>query len=544
MADTLEDLEDLFDNAPCGYLAAGSDGRIVKVNQTFSTWLGRDKSELVGHRFQDFLNIAGKIYYETHFAPLMRMQGFFNEVALDLVRSDGSTLPVLVNAVERRDESGELRFIRITVFNASDRRHYERELLDARRAAEKANADLMELNRTLEQRIAQAVDARLRSEWALYQSQKMETVGQLTGGIAHDFNNMLAIILPSLNLLEKRLAKGEDVGRYIAAAREGAIRAADLTKRLLTFSRRQTLAPETINANQLVADMSELLRRTLGETVHFETVLAEGLWYIHADRSLLESAILNLSINARDAMPDGGDLTIETANTHLDRADVAGQGVMPGEYVMIAVRDTGTGMTPEVMAKAFEPFFTTKGVGKGTGLGLSQVFGYVKQSAGTIKVLSAVGRGTTMELYLPRAIQASGLPRSVAPARLAASGAGELILLVEDDQGVLSSTGRALRELGYEVIEAQSGREALTALRTQSKVCLLFTDVVMPEMSGLRLAEQALQIRPDLKVLFTTGYASGDEDSPLLDAATNLLQKPASLEELEAKIRDMMDKKS
>jgi PAS domain S-box-containing protein len=208
MSQEFDDLEDLFENAPCGYVSAGPDGRINKANLTFATWLGRDSSEFVGRRFQDFLNTAGKIYYETHFAPLMRMQGFFNEVALDLVRADGTTLPVLVNSVERRDDTGNLRF---TIFNASDRRRYELELLDARRVAETAYTELVELNRTLEERIADAVEARMKSEAALRQAQKMEAVGQLTGGIAHDFNNMLAVILSALNLLERRLAKGEDV---------------------------------------------------------------------------------------------------------------------------------------------------------------------------------------------------------------------------------------------------------------------------------------------------------------------------------------------
>ncbi len=402
MTHEIDDLEDLFENAPCGYVSAGPDGRITKANLTFATWLGRDRSDLVGHRFQDFLNIAGKIYYETHFAPLMRMQGFFNEVALDLTRADGSTLSVLVNALERRDETGALRFVRFTIFNASDRRRYERELLEARRAAEKANIELLELNRTLEKRITEAVEARLQTEAALHQVQKMEAVGQLTGGIAHDFNNMLAVVVAALDLIERRLAKGDDVSKYLAAARDGAARAASLTRRLLAFSRQQPLSPEPLDANDMVTGMSELLSRTLGETVQLQTVLAGDLWKVHADKSLLENAILNLAINARDAMPEGGQLTIETANSHLGEAHAVQHEVQPGEYMMVAVTDTGTGMSPEVMAKAFDPFFTTKGPGKGTGLGLSQVFGFVKQSGGQIKIYSEQGQGTSIKIYVPR----------------------------------------------------------------------------------------------------------------------------------------------
>jgi PAS domain S-box-containing protein len=545
MSDAVDDFEDLFDNAPCGYLAAGQDGRITRVNCTFSRWLGRDTAELVDRRFQDFLNIAGKIYYETHFAPLMRMQGFFNEVALDLVRADGSMLPVLVNAIERRDEAGNLRFIRITVFNASDRRRYERELLEARRAAENANAKLMELNRTLEERVTEEVDARLKSEQALHQAQKMEAVGQLTGGIAHDFNNMLAVILSSLSLLERRLAKGEDVTRFIASAKEGAHRAAGLTKRLLAFSRQQTLAPQPLNTNEMVADMSELLRRTLSETVQLETVLAGGLWQIWADRNLLESAILNLAINARDAMPEGGRLTVETANSHLDDRYAAEHAIEPGQYVMIAVTDTGMGMPPEIVAKAFDPFFTTKGVGKGTGLGLSQVFGFVKQSNGHIKIYSEVGHGTTIKIYLPRLYGAADPVRPNAKQDVALASGEEVVLLVEDDEQVLSLTGQALRDLGYGVIETHGAREALDALVEHPEVALLFTDIVMPEMNGRRLAEEALKRRPDLKVLFTTGYTrNAVVHNGVLDPGVNLLQKPASLEQLAAKVRDVLDRPS
>ena len=366
----------------------------------------------MGARFQDLLNIAGKIYYETHFAPLLRMQGFFNEVALDIVRKDGSVLPSLVNAIERRDDAGRLRFVRITIFNASDRRRYERELLDARRDAEQASTELRNLNLNLEERIAEAVKERLKAEETLRQAQKMEAVGQLTGGIAHDFNNMMAVVLSGLTLLEKRLAKGDtDVSKYVSAAREGANRAVVLTQRLLAFSRRQPLSPQALNANQMVSEMSEILRGTLGEVINLETVLAGGLWKVHADANQLENAVINLAVNARDAMPEGGRLTIETANCHLDDAYASEHGIRAGQYVMVAVTDTGSGMTPEVLAKAFEPFYTTKEVGKGTGLGLSQVFGFVKQSEGHVKIYSEPDHGTAVKIYLPRMYGPSESPR-------------------------------------------------------------------------------------------------------------------------------------
>ena len=406
-----EDFKDLFENAPCGYLSAHPDGRIIEANHTFAGWVGHDREGLIGSRFQDLLNIAGKIYYETHFAPLLRMQGFFNEVALDIVRKDGSVLPSLVNAIERRDDAGRLRFVRITIFNATDRRRYERELLDARRDAEQASTALRNLNLNLEERIAEAVKERLKAEETLRQAQKMEAVGQLTGGIAHDFNNMMAVVLSGLTLLEKRLAKGDtDVSKYVSAAREGANRAVVLTQRLLAFSRRQPLSPQELNANQMVSEMSEILRGTLGEVINLETVLAGGLWKVHADANQLENAVINLAVNARDAMPEGGRLTIETANCHLDDAYATEHAIRAGQYVMVAVTDTGSGMTPDVLAKAFEPFYTTKEVGKGTGLGLSQVFGFVKQSDGHVKIYSEPDHGTTVKIYLPRMYGPSEVP--------------------------------------------------------------------------------------------------------------------------------------
>jgi PAS domain S-box-containing protein len=540
MIHEVDDLEDLFENAPCGYISAGTDGRISKVNLTFANWLGRERSEIIGRRFQEFLNIAGKIYYETHFAPLIRMQGFFNEVALDLVRGDGTILPVLVNAVERRDANGAVRFVRITIFNASDRRRYERELLEARRVADAANAELTALNQTLEMRVSEAVEARMKSESALRQAQKMEAVGQLTGGIAHDFNNMLAVILSAINLLERRLAKGEDVSRYIAAAKDGALRAASTTQRLLAFSRQQALSPEPLNANRMVAEMSELLRRSLGETIQLESVLTGNLWQTHADKNMLENAIINLAINARDAMPAGGRLTIETANYHLDEAYAAEHDVKPGQYVMIAVSDTGAGMAPDVMAKAFDPFFTTKGPGKGTGLGLSQVFGFVKQSNGHIKIYSEVGQGTSIKIYLPRLYDVTAVPSRTAHKEMVRG--EEVVLVVEDDEQVRELSCQMLRELGYAAIEAPNGADALAILSQHPDIRLLFTDVVMPDMNGRRLAEEAQKLRPNLKVLFTTGYTrNAIVHNGVLDPGVSLLQKPASLNELAGKIREALD---
>ena len=467
----IEDFEDLFERAPSGYLSASADGRIIRANCTLEDWLQSGRGGLAGRRFSDLLNIAGKIYYETHFAPLLRMQGFFHEVALDLVRADGSSFPVLVNAVER-ERTGVGRFIRITVFNASDRRRYERELLDARRAAETAYAKLRELNESLERRVAEAIEERLKAEDTLRQAQKMEAIGQLTGGIAHDFNNMLAMIVSALGLLERRLGRGDtDVGQFIEAARDGAHRAAALTHRLLAFSRRQPLSPRQLDANRLVADMSEMLRRTLGETVRLETVLAGGLWPIHADANQLENAIVNLAVNARDAMPEGGRLTIETANSRLDESYAAEHAIAEGQYVMIAVTDTGSGMPPGVVEKAFDPFYTTKPAGKGTGLGLSQVFGFVKQSGGHVKIYSEEGQGTTVKVYLPRIFgEANEAPRR--PVEAGARGeADEVVLVVEDDEGVRALTCQMVRELGYGCIEAASGNEALRLLHGHPVGC-------------------------------------------------------------------------
>jgi signal transduction histidine kinase/CheY-like chemotaxis protein len=407
---------------------------------------------------------------------------------------------------------------------------------------ERARATLSKTNDELRAEI----ENRVLAEEQIRQMQKMEAVGQLTGGIAHDFNNMLSIIIGSLNMIQRRTAKGSgDIGRFVDAALEGAQRAATLTQRLLAFARRQPLAPSVIDANRFVSDLSDLLRRTLTEAVQVEIVLAGGLWKTCVDTNQLESALLNLAVNARDAMQGGGKLTIETANASLD-IDYSAKhpGVPVGQYVMIGVTDTGIGMSPETIEKAFEPFFTTKAVGRGTGLGLSQVYGFVRQSGGHVKIYSEPGQGTTVKIYLPRYYGANAgakeVPQESGPPTGSAS---EIILLVEDEAAVRQTSAEALRELGYTALQAESAAAALKILSDRSDIALLFTDVVMPETNGRQLAETARQLRPNLKVLFTTGYTrNAVVHNGILDAGVRLLTKPYSIEQLARSVRNALDR--
>lgn len=402
-----------------------------------------------------------------------------------------------------------------------------------------AHNELTAANEALSAEIAnrEAAEAQIR------QMQKMEAVGQLTGGIAHDFNNMLAVILSALSLIQRRLTRGDtDVGKFVDAAVDGVNRASTLTSRLLAFSRQQPLSPRSVDANRLVTGMSDLLRRTLGETVQIEIVLAGGLWRTHVDASQLENAILNLAVNARDAMPDGGKLTIETANCHLDDGYAARHPeVRAGQYVLIALTDTGTGMAPDVAAKAFDPFFTTKAVDKGTGLGLSQVFGFVKQSSGHVKIYSELGAGTTVKIYLPRRLEQDDEPEAAAAEPPPPHLPSETILVVEDDERVRFGTVEALRELGYRVVHASSAADALRKLEAHPAVAVLFTDIVMPVMDGRRLADEAIARRPGLKVLFTTGFTrNAVVHNGVLDHSVNFIAKPFTLDQLARKLRTIL----
>jgi len=414
------------------------------------------------------------------------------------------------------------------------------------------------LNEELESRVRErtvaleAANQRLRDEAAslaaaearIRQMQKMEAVGQLTGGIAHDFNNMLAVIVGSLDIAKRQLhvdpAKSE---RFIANALEGAQRGAQLTSRLLAFSRQQPLDPRPLDANKLVRETSELLRRSLGENIRLETVLGDDLWSIFADAPQLESTLINLCVNSRDAMPDGGNLTLRTAKVRLDNTDGPG-GVdqHPGDYVAIVVHDTGSGMSPEVLARAFDPFYTTKAPGQGTGLGLSQVYGFVSQSGGHISIDSQPGTGTTVNIHLPRYV-GSDPGEAVPSAKISpvALGNREVILVVEDEDRVRTMTVEALRDLGYEVISASGAQQALDELKSIPHLHLVVTDVVMPGMNGPALADHIKALRPSVKVLYTTGYARNAVLSEgMLDREIGILQKPFTIDQLTLKVRQAL----
>lgn len=507
--------------------------------------------------------VTGKID-EMALTIELRRRGRLNEALL------------IVNSDRGRQVMDELR----EILGAAERREHA-EMLEAMRAAEAASARLRlvvvlagllllgvgallvmtvrnamaELRASRDE--AQAAHqsqldemaARERAEAKVRQMQKMEAIGQITGGVAHDFNNMLAVILSALQLAKRRMDKGQEgAPQFIDSAIDGARRAAALTSRLLAFARRQPLSPAVLDVNRVLGGMSDMLTRTLGEQIEMETVLGAGLWRVHADRHELEQAVLNICVNARDAMEGVGKLTIESSNAYLDEAYAsANLDVTAGQYAMIAITDTGAGMSAETKAQAFEPFFTTKSVGKGTGLGLSHVHGFLKQSGGHVAIYSELGVGTTIKLYLPRTQLAeaedAAPSMSIADEALAGDPA-TLVLVVEDDDRVRTLSVAALRDLGYTVLHASGGPAALTVLEANPGVALLFTDVVMPEMSGRQLADEAKRRYPQLKVLYTTGYTQNAiVHNGVVDADARLILKPYSLGELARKVRAVLDER-
>ncbi|WP_375401785.1 PAS domain S-box protein [uncultured Sphingomonas sp.] len=506
VASAVADLDRVWRNARDMFIVIDREAVFLRVNPATTAILGWREDELVGRSCFDFIMPEA--------APS-------SQEALNQARND--VLPLFENSYRTKD-GGERRISWVAAPEGDQIYAYGRDV-----TAERAREEELE-----------------RAREALRQSQKMETVGQLTGGVAHDFNNLLQIVTGNLETLQRGLRDDQPRLRRAAEnAQTGARRAAILTQRLLAFSRRQPLDPKPIDANRLVGDMSELLHRTLGEMVRLETVLASGLWRAEADPNQLENALLNLAVNARDAMEEGGRLTVETANAHLDRAYTAGKAeVRPGQYVVICVSDTGSGMDAATAARVFEPFFTTKEVGRGTGLGLSMVYGFAKQSGGHVAIYSEVGQGTTVKLYLPRLI-GEAAPETEAAEPIVPEGASEEVILVcEDDDDVRAYSVDSLRELGYRVLEAHDGPSALRLLaRPEGRVDLLFSDVVLPGgLTGADLAAEARVLRPGLPVLFTTGYArDAIVHQGRLDAGVELLTKPFTYADLAARVRDVID---
>lgn len=397
---------------------------------------------------------------------------------------------------------------------------------------------------TLEQQVEERTAQLRHNEEALRQSQKMEAVGQLTGGIAHDFNNMLTGIIGSLELLRRRVSRGklDDLDSLIDLGVTSANRAAGLTHRLLAFSRRQSLDSKPVEINQLVVSMGELLQRSINESIKLDMRLTGELWTAEADPNQLESALLNLVINARDAMPGGGQLLVETSNRHLDNVFTAAYGTLtPGDYVELSVSDTGCGIPENVMGRVFDPFFTTKPIGQGTGLGLSMIYGFARQSRGHVTLHSEVGKGTTVSLFLPRFIGEITANLPADPTLPPFANAGETVLIVEDDPAVRVLVSAVLKELGYAFVEASDADTAVPIIESDQRIDLMISDVGLPGMNGRQLAEIGRQIRPDLKVLFITGYAEhAAVRGGFLDPGMQLITKPFTFDLLTAKVREMI----
>jgi PAS domain S-box-containing protein len=511
--------------------AARADGYLDYFSDQVYSYCGETRDTLFGHT--EWARIVHPDDRATAGAAWSRSlsTGEVYETEFRIRRYDGHYRWFLVRAVPLRAAAGSVARWVGSNTDIDDRL--------------RQGAELARLNETLEERIASRTRELMVAEEALRQSQKMEAVGQLTGGLAHDFNNLLTGIGGSLEIIQARLAQGrmDAVERYLTAGQGAVKRAAALTHRLLAFSRRQTLDPKPTNVNRLVAEMEDLVRRTVGPGVRVEVIGAGGLWPTLVDPNQLENALLNLCINARDAMPDGGRLTIETANKWLDDRGARERDLAPGQYISLCVTDTGIGMPPDVVAKAFDPFFTTKPLGEGTGLGLSMIYGFAQQSGGQVRIYSEVGQGTTVCIYLPRHDAEPGSEDAVRTEPPPGDAEGEVVLVVDDEPTVRMLISEVLEDAGYKAIEASDGPAGLKVLQSSGRIDLLITDVGLPGgMNGRQIADAARVFRPDLKVLFITGYAENAVvGNGHLDKGMELLTKPFALEDLARRIRTILE---
>ena len=512
-------------------------------NAAYLDWYGLTPQELYG---RTILEVLGEEAYALR-APYITeaLSGRPCSFSISTPHRDGSIRQALMNYLPRHGGDGAVNGFYIFVIDETERKKTEEALRNLNETLEERVAARTRQLAEANERLQNEMFERERAEDALRHAQKMEAVGQLTGGIAHDFNNMLTGIIGSLDLMQRYIADGRasEIGRFTEAAVSSANRAAALTHRLLAFSRRQSLNRKPLDPNELIHSLADLLSRTKGDHIELKLQLAENIWRVSTDVSQLENALLNLVINARDAMPEGGELQIETANMYLDGSDLTTlEPVKAGDYVMIAVSDNGTGMTPSVLAKAFDPFFTTKPIGQGTGLGLSMIYGFAQQSGGHVSLSSLPGRGTSVRLYLPR-LHSTEPEKVLSPVvgEAPAAIAGETVMLVEDDAAVRMLVLDLLKELGYRAHEAEDARGALPVLESDLRVDLLVTDVGLPGMNGRQLAEIARQHRPELKVLFMTGYAEiAAERQGFLEEGMDMVSKPFSIDLLANKIRTMI----
>ncbi|KPW87037.1 Signal transduction histidine kinase [Pseudomonas syringae pv. cerasicola] len=530
--DRLNELLRIFTAAVPGVVYAKDlEGRMLVANRGTAELIGKPPEFFIGKTDLEFLDDQqqARVLMET---DRRIMQNNVSEQIEEQVNlPDGSAATWLSTKAPLLDENGEV----IGLIGSSVD-------VTARKKAEEA---VRELNQTLEQRIEQAVFEREQIEDALRHSQKMDAVGQLTGGIAHDFNNLLAGISGSLELITKRLAQGRvgDVDRYVSVAQGAVRRAASLTHRLLAFSRRQNLSPRVTNVNVLIQDMEELIARTVGPEIDIKVVAHDDLWPALIDHAQLESSLLNLCLNARDAMPSGGRIVIETANASIEECTDPDHGIPAGEHLSIRVTDTGMGMSPDTVAKAFEPFFTTKPIGAGTGLGLSMVYGFVRQSGGQIRVESVEGHGTSVVMHLPRHI-AENAPRAAEPERTEepAQHTGETVLIVDDEPSVRMLVAEVITGLGYNCLEAGDAQSGLQILQSDTRIDLLISDIGLPGgMNGREMADAAGDCRPGLPTLFITGYAKTSVlDDCHLRPCTQVLTKPFGLDALAGRVTGLI----
>ena len=512
-------------------------------NAAYLDWYGLTPQELYGRTIREVIGEEAYFLRAPYIAEALA--GRPCSFSLYTPHRDGSQRHALMNYLPRHGADGAVNGFYIFVIDETERKKTEEALRNLNETLEERVSARTEQLAQANQRLQNEMFERERAEDALRHAQKMEAVGQLTGGIAHDFNNMLTGIIGSLDLMQRYIANGraDEIGRFTDAAVSSANRAAALTHRLLAFSRRQSLDRKTIDVNELIRSLEDLIRRTKGDPIELKLRLADNVWSVSTDVSQLENALLNLVINARDAMPDGGELLIETANVYLDGNDITTlEPVKAGDYLMLAVSDNGTGMTPSVRSKAFDPFFTTKPIGQGTGLGLSMIYGFAQQSGGHVSLDSLPGQGTCVRLYLPRLhAPEPEQPLAETVSETPTPATGETVVVVEDDPAVRMLVMDLLKELGYRAHEAEDAKSALPLLESDMRVDLLVTDVGLPGMNGRQLAEIARQHRPGLQVLFMTGYAQkAAERQGFLEDGMDMVAKPFSIEQLAGKIRTMI----